>query len=114
MLEMMIRTNDMIKNHKKYLKKIESSIKTKLSDAQIYLFGSILKGDLVAGSDIDVLIVADVPKKHLKRAELIAKIEEKAGLPLSHPFEFHLLTQEELNTWIRIYKFKFEKISSYL
>lgn len=114
MLEMMIRTNDMIKNHKKYLKKIESSIKTILNDTQIYLFGSILRGDLVAGSDIDILIIAGVPKKHLKRAEIIAEIEENAGLPLSHPFEFHLLTQEELNTWIRIYKFKFEKISSYL
>ncbi len=114
MLEMMIRTNDMIKNHKKYLKKIESSIKTILNDTQVYLFGSILRGDLVAGSDIDILIIADVPKKHLKRAEIIAEIEENAGLPLSHPFEFHLLTQEELNTWIKIYKFKFQKISSYL
>ena len=114
MLDVMIRTNDMIKNNKKYLKKIESSIETILNDTQIYLFGSILKGDLVAGSDIDILIIADVPKKHLKRAELIAEIEENAGLPLSHPFEFHLLTQEELNTWIRIYKFRFEKISSYL
>jgi len=64
----MIITNDMIKNNKKFLKKIESSIKTILNDSEIYLFGSILKGDLVAGSDVDILIIADVPKKHLKRA----------------------------------------------
>ena len=114
MLEMMIKTNNMIKNHKKYLKKIENSIKTILKDPQIFLFGSIITGKLVAGSDIDILIIADIPKKHLKRAELIAEIEEDAGLPLSHPFELHLLTQEEVNTWIKIYKLKFEKISSYL
>lgn len=114
MLEMMIRTNNMIKNHKKYLKKIESSIKTILKDPQIFLFGSIIDGNLVAGSDIDILIIANVPKKHLKRAEIIAEIEENAGLPLSHPFEFHLLTQEEVNIWIKIYKLRFEDISTYL
>ena len=114
MLEMMIKTNDMIKNFKKYLKKIDESIKTVLSDSKVYLFGSIIEGNLVAGSDIDILIIANVPKKHLKRAELIAEIEENAGLPLSHPFEFHLLAQKELDTWIKIYKLKFEKISLYL
>lgn len=114
MLEMMKTTNEMIKNFKKYLKKIDDSIKTVLSDSKVYLFGSVIEGNLVAGSDIDVLIISNVPKKHLKRAEIIAKIEENAGLPLSHPFEFHLLTQEELNTWIKIYKFKFENIASYL
>ena len=114
LLEIMIKTNNMIKNYKKYLKKIESSIKTFLKDSQVFLFGSIIEGNLVAGSDIDILIIANIPKKHLKRAELIAKIEENAGLPLSHPFEFHLLTQEELNTWIKIYKLRFEDISAYL
>jgi len=104
----------MLKNYKIYLKKINESIKTVLSDSKVYLFGSIIEGNLVGASDIDILIVAEVPKKHLERAEIIAKIEENAGLPLSHPYEFHLLTEEELNNWIRIYKLKFEKISSFL
>jgi len=37
----------------------------------------------VGGSDIDIMIVADV-RGNLKKAEIIAKIEEMAGLP----FEF--------------------------
>ena len=110
----MRQTNKFIKNHKKYLKKIESSIKVILKDSQTYLFGSIIEGNLVAGSDIDILVIANVPKNHLKRAELIATIEENAGLPLSHPFEFHLLTQEEVNNWIKIYKLRLEDISAYL
>jgi len=36
-------------------------------------------------------------KPFKKRAEIIANIEEKAELPLYHPFEFHLLTQEEFD-----------------
>ena len=114
MLERMIKAKEMIKNYKEYLKIINKNIKLVLKDAQVYLFGSILEGNLVAASDIDILIIADVPKKHLKRAEIIAKIEEKSGLPLSHPFEFQLLTQEEFDTWNKIYKIKFEDISSYI
>lgn len=114
MLEIMRQTNEFIKNHKKYLKKIESSIKLILKNSQTYLFGSIIEGNLVAGSDIDILVIANVPKNHLKRAEVIAAIEENVGLPISHPFEFHLLTQEELDIWIKIYKIRFEKISMYI
>jgi hypothetical protein len=114
MLDRMIKAKEMIKNYKEYLKIINKNIKLVLKDAQVYLFGSILEGNLVAASDIDILIIADVPKKHLKRAEIIAKIEEKSGLPLSHPFEFQLLTQEEFDTWNKIYKIKFEDISSYI
>lgn len=114
MLEMMIKMKEMLKNYKMYLKKINASIKTVLIDSKVYLFGSIIEGNLVGASDIDILIVANVPKNHMKRAEIIAEIEENAELPLSHPFEFHLITKDELNTWIRIYKLKYEKITSYL
>ena len=110
----MIKWKEMIKNHRKYLKKINKNIKLVLKKSQVYLFGSIIEGNLVAASDIDILIIAEVPKSHLKRAEIIANIEEKSGLPLSHPFEFHLLTQKEFDKWSEIYKIRFEDISSYI
>ena len=114
MFDLMIKSKDMIRNHKKYLKTINKSIKLVLKESQIYLFGSIIEGNLVAASDIDILIIAEVPKKHLKRAEIIANIEEKSGLPLSHPFEFHLVTQEEFDTWSAIYKIKFDDITKFI
>ena len=104
----------MIENFKKYLKDINESINSVLKDSNVYLFGSVIEGNLVTASDIDILIIAEVPKSHLKRAEITAKIEIQAGLPLVHPFEFHLLTKKELETWKNIYNLKFEKISSYL
>lgn len=114
MLEMMIQRKEMIENYKKYLKNINEGIKSVLKDSKVYLFGSVIDKNLVAASDIDILIIAEVPKSHLKRAEIIAKIEEKAKLPLVHPFEFHILTNDELKTWVKIYSFNFEKISLYL
>ncbi|MHA1679289.1 MAG: nucleotidyltransferase domain-containing protein [Promethearchaeota archaeon] len=106
--------NKFFKNYKKYLKRLNKSSKKILKDAHLYLFGSILEGKLVGGSDIDILIIADVPKNHIKRAEIIAKIEEKASLPLSHPFEIHLITKEELEKWSKIYKLRYRDISSFI
>ncbi len=114
MLDIMLKRKKMIENFKKYLKDINESIKYVLKDSKVYLFGSIIEGNLVAASDVDILIIADVPKSHLKRAELTAKIEENARLPIIHPFEFHILTNEELKSWIRIYNLKFDEISLYL
>ena len=103
MLEMMINRREMIDNFKKYLRKINESTQAVFKYPKVFLFGSAIEGNLVVGSDIDILIIADVPKNHLKRAEIAAKIEEKAKLPLVHPFEFHILTDEEFKTWINIY-----------
>ncbi|MGV9205657.1 MAG: nucleotidyltransferase domain-containing protein, partial [Promethearchaeia archaeon] len=77
----------MIENYKKYLNQIYQAIKSIFTDSKIFLFGSILSNDLIAGSDIDILIIANVPKSHLERANLIADIEKSANLPLVHPFE---------------------------
>lgn len=104
----------MIENRKKYLKLIQKSIKSILEDSEVYIFGSLIENKLVVASDIDILIIADIPKDHLIRAELTAKIEENAGLPLYHPFDIHILTEEELNVWKDIYNLKYEKISNYI
>ncbi len=100
----------MLKNFRIFLKVIKENAKSLLKDCRVYLFGSVLDEENVGGSDIDVLIVANVPKKHMLRAELVATIEEKSGLPLYHPFDLHLIDFEELEKWKDIYKLKLEPI----
>ncbi|MGV9205054.1 MAG: nucleotidyltransferase domain-containing protein, partial [Promethearchaeia archaeon] len=73
--------------HRRCLNQIYQAIKSIFTDSKVFLFGSILSNDLIAGSDINILIIADVTKCHLKRAKLIADIEKSANLPLVHPFE---------------------------
>jgi predicted nucleotidyltransferase len=97
-------------NFRKYLKNLKFSFLKELKEAQIYLFGSALEGKLVAGSDIDILIVGDVLKSHLKRAEYVSNIEEDAGLPMNNPFHIHLIDFEQFKIWMDIYKLKLEKI----
>lgn len=114
MLEIMMERKEMIRDHQKYIKKIRFSTQKLLDNPKMLIFGSILRGDLVAESDIDILIIAQVPKNHLKRADIIAKIEESAGLPMVHPFHINLITQNEFENWRDIYRFEFCPISSFL
>jgi hypothetical protein len=114
MLETMKNRREMLKNYKKYLKRINNSSKEILRDSKVFIFGSVIEEKHVGGSDIDILVIANVPKKHLIRTQIISDIEEKAGLPLSHPFEIHLLSAEEFNIWKQIYNLKFQEISFYL
>ena len=109
-LEISKKKREMIVNFRDFLNVIKENVRKYLKDSQIYLFGSALDKNLVGGSDIDILIVADVPKKHMLRAELIANIEEKSELPLYHPFELHLIDFEEFEKWKDIYKLKLKKI----
>ncbi|MHA1782201.1 MAG: nucleotidyltransferase domain-containing protein [Promethearchaeota archaeon] len=111
---MMKNRMEMMKHRNEYLKKIEEARVKLLPQSKSYIFGSILEGKLVGGSDIDILIVADVPNSLTERAAILANLEETAGLPLSHVFEIHLISPEEFKTWISIYKLKYEKLESYL
>ena len=103
LIEFARRRAEIVKNYQKFIPDIVSAIREILGDARVYLFGSIVEGRAAGGSDIDIMIVANV-RGNLKKAEIIAKIEEKAGLPLDNPFEFHLLTEDEFERWRKIFK----------
>lgn len=110
-LEIGKKRSKILLNYKMYLDKIVPIIEANLKDANIYLFGSVLEDNIVASSDIDIIIEGEVPKNHMRRAEIIANVEEQTHLPLYHPFQFHILTKEELIKWKSIYKIKPKKIN---
>ena len=103
LIEFARRRAEIVKNYQKYIPNIVSAVREILGDVKVYLFGSVVEGKAVGGSDIDIMIVANV-RGNLKKAEIIAKIEEIAGLPLDNPFEFHLLTEDEFEKWRKIFK----------
>ncbi|MBS7655803.1 nucleotidyltransferase domain-containing protein [Candidatus Bathyarchaeota archaeon] len=91
--------------------KIAEAAKTLMPDARIYIFGSIVKGEAVGGSDIDVLIISkDIPKSNIERAKIKIKIEEFSKLPSHSPFEFHLANEEEMKWYLKIKELKEYKL----
>ncbi len=92
----------MLKNWKAWVSKIAKVAKELMLDAEVYVIGSVVRGDFVAGSDVDILIVSNsVPERIVGRGKIKVLIEEKLNLPYYHPFEIHLLKPEEAELYLR-------------
>lgn len=62
------------KKYQKELKKISKQIIEKYKPEKIILFGSLAKGQLREGSDIDLLVIKETDKDYWQRAKEIADI----------------------------------------
>ena len=88
------------KNYLKYAKLIKKLALKELKTAKVYLFGSIVKGNFLPTSDIDILIVSkNTPKNVRERAKIQAKILKKIGI--GSPFEIHLINEKEFEWYKR-------------
>ena len=63
----------------------------------LYVFGSVSSQKYHPLSDIDVAIVLLKPAEEEVRVDFYRKVRETFGL--NHPFEFHIITNEEWNGW---------------
>ncbi|MEM2123076.1 MAG: nucleotidyltransferase domain-containing protein [Candidatus Bathyarchaeia archaeon] len=68
----------------------------------VYTFGSIVKGEAAAASDVDLLIIAEaLPKSQRGRSKLKYEILKGAGLPEANPFQIHLVDEREAEIYFR-------------
>jgi len=89
----------LLENWKDIVKALTNSAKEILGDAEVVPFGSIVEGEATATSDLDILVIVnDLPRSALNRAQIISKIEEATGLPPIHPIQIHLITRQEAET----------------
>jgi predicted nucleotidyltransferase len=79
-------------NWKKYLIEIKSVVLSFCPNAEVYVFGSVIKGNTHPTSDIDVLLVADEFKNIRRRIEIHSNL--RLLFP-DAPFEFHLIHTEK-------------------
>ena len=85
-------------NWKRHLPSLLGAVRKILPEAEVYIFGSVLRGELTANSDIDVLIVS---KSSLgrERFKVATAIEEQLEAPTI--FEFHFANEEEMDWYKR-------------
>lgn len=96
MLKAKVELRRLARDWRTWCKAIAESAGEILGSSRVYVFGSAAEGYATGGSDVDILIIAEkLPHSFRARGELKAEIEEKAGLPLYHPFEIHLTTGKE-------------------
>ncbi|UXD21799.1 DNA polymerase [Ignicoccus pacificus DSM 13166] len=78
--------------------KIAEILKEIIPDAEIYLVGSVARGDYDAWSDVDILIVTPRELTRKERIEIRAKLweeMERRGLPWYFPWELHFVKKGE-------------------
>jgi predicted nucleotidyltransferase len=96
LLEARLRLKELARDWRFYSKRVAEAARMLIGPCEVYVFGSIVRGQATGASDVDILIVSNrLPKDCKSRGDLKAKMEEEAGLPLYHPFEIHLATDEE-------------------
>jgi len=87
------------RNYKRYARLIKGAVG--LEDAEVIVFGSVVKGDYTMASDIDVLVVSDsIPQGLNERAKILCKVSDVLGC--LHPFELHLATKKEFEWYKRL------------
>lgn len=90
---------EIIDKWREYVAKLAAAVKDVLPDSRVYVFGSVVKGEATAASDIDVLIVSNaVPKSGPERAALKVRIEGSAAPHLITPSSFILLMKKKLSS----------------
>jgi predicted nucleotidyltransferase len=101
----------MIRNYKRYLPAIKRACEQVFGECELYVFGSVLTGKFTAGSDVDLLIkIREAPKSLRERARLEARIEELAGLPDYHPFEFHIVDEKGFERYVKLLKAELKRV----
>jgi len=96
LLEARLKLNEMVREWRSYAKRVAEAARALVGLCEVYVFGSVARGLATGASDVDILVVcSQLPKGCRGRGELKARIEEAAGLPLYHPFEIHLATDDE-------------------
>lgn len=90
---------DYFLNFKKYTEEIKKILADHLSVFEIYVFGSVVRGDYSPGlSDIDIAIVSEEFADRKRKLEIYDILFEKF---FDTPFEFHLLTKEIWRFYLR-------------
>ena len=77
-----VRKRKIWENLQSEINSLVKVVKTTDKEAKVYLFGSALTGRHNMASDIDILVVTDVPY-----GEMLFSLTEKG---FEHPFEIHV------------------------
>ena len=83
-----------LKNYMKTAQKVKEIVKEIDPKAEVYVFGSTVRGKYTAASDIDILIVTNKIKEKYK---IMVKTYKKVKAPI----ELHITTPKQFKTWYK-------------
>ena len=99
-LEIVRKFKEMRENYLKYVKVIKEVAENHFEGLiDVYVFGSVVRGEEHPMSDVDVAVVLSENVDEEKRVGFYRKVREKIGN--LHPFEIHVISRDEWEKWYR-------------
>jgi len=83
-----------LKNYEEVARKVKEIVRRIDPEAEVYVFGSVVRGKYTAASDIDVLVVT---KKVGERYRMMVEVYRRVKAPV----ELHVTTPERFSSWYR-------------
>lgn len=84
-----------LRNYREVAKKVGSIVERFDPEARVYVFGSVVRGNYTAASDIDILVVTT--KINLKYELMVAVYREFIDAPI----ELHVATPDLYDKWYK-------------
>ncbi len=81
-----------LRNYQEVLKQLKILVRGIDPEARIIFFGSVLRGDYTASSDIDIIVIPSV-------MAFKDKITLAVWRSLDAPVELHIITKEQFDEW---------------
>ena len=90
-----LRVLDYLRNYVEVVRFVKRLVESIDPNAEVYVFGSVVKGTYTAASDIDVLVVVgDLSRKD---EVVVVKVYSETEAPV----ELHIVTKELLERWYK-------------
>ncbi len=100
-MEALLERARLLRGWRTLAEKAARAAKEARPDAQVYLAGSTARGEEIAASDIDLVIVLPREPTPREAAEIIQHIHDALKLPPLHPLEIHVTGPQGLKRYTR-------------
>ena len=91
LLEVLSERRMLLRDWKSLAEQAALIVKKRYPQARVYVAGSIVRGEMTAASDIDLVVVLDHEPDMKESAHIISLIWEELNLPPTHPLEIHVV-----------------------
>jgi predicted nucleotidyltransferase len=100
------RVLEQLEDYIQVAKRVKRIVEGVRSDAEVYVFGSVLEGKYTAMSDIDILIVTD----NISREDAY-RLKAMIYRTIEAPLELHITSNHEFKHWYKRFIGKLERIT---
>lgn len=90
-----------LKNWHKWIDRVIDCIVEAFEDAEVYLVGSIARGETAKAHDVDLLVLTDSPPAKDMKKHITIKIKQKAKLTPHHSVDIHFANKQRKDEALR-------------